>query len=73
MALTFDLNNMFIEVLNPSYIYQITSKVHFVKRLANYIKYVPNIGYHNSLVMANQEDLVETQMVNKANKVTNDV
>ena len=30
-------------------------------------------GYDSSPVMANQEDLVDTQMVNKANKVTNDV
>ena len=45
MALTLDLNNMFFEVLNLSKIYPITSKVHFVKGLANYIKYVPNISY----------------------------
>ena len=42
MALTLDLNNMFLEDLNPSQIYSIISKVHFVKRLANYIEYVPN-------------------------------
>ena len=33
---------MFLEVLNPSQIYSITSKVHFVKGLANYIKYFLN-------------------------------
>ena len=42
MTLTLDLNNMFLEVLNSSLIYPITSKVHFVKGLDNYIKYVPN-------------------------------
>ena len=42
MALTLDLNNMFLEDLNPSQIYPITSKVRFVKRLANYVGYVPN-------------------------------
>ena len=43
MALTLDINNMFLEVLNLSQIYPITSKVHFVKGLTNYIKYVLNI------------------------------
>ena len=50
MALTLDLNYMFLEVLNPFLIYPITSKVHFVKGLANYIKYVSNkyfLASHN--------------------------
>ena len=38
MALTLDLEIKFLEVLNTSKIYQNTSKVHFVKGLANYIK-----------------------------------
>ena len=42
MALILGLNNMFLEVLYSSEIYPITSKVHFVKELANYIKYVLN-------------------------------
>ena len=42
MALILNLNNMFLEVLNTSWIYLNTSKVHFVKRLANYTKYVLN-------------------------------
>ena len=45
MSLILDLNNMFLEVLNPSQIYPITSKAHFVKGLANYTKYDPN-NYH---------------------------
>ena len=42
MALILDLNNMFLEVLKTSYIYPDTSKVRFVKGLANYTKYVLN-------------------------------
>ena len=42
MVLILDLNNMFLEVLNTSQIYQNTSKVRFVKELANYTKYVLN-------------------------------
>ena len=38
MSLILDLNNMFLKVLNPTYIYPITSKVYFVKGLANYNK-----------------------------------
>ena len=38
MASTLDLKTKFLEVLNTSYIYQNTSKVSFVKGLANYIK-----------------------------------
>ena len=41
-----DLNNMFLEVLNTSYIYLNTSKVRFIKGLVNYTKYVLNINYH---------------------------
>ena len=51
MALTLELETLFLEVLNTSYIYPITSKVRFVKKLANYIKYltyVPNIESHMS-------------------------
>ena len=36
MALTLDLNNMFLEDFKPSKIYLITSKVYFIKGLANY-------------------------------------
>ena len=44
MALTLELETLFLEVLNTSYIYPITSKVHFVKRLANSIlTYVSNM------------------------------
>ena len=39
MALTLDLETLFLEALNISQIYQITNKVRFVKALANYIKY----------------------------------
>ena len=39
MALTLELETLFLEALNTSYIYPITSKVGFVKRLANYINY----------------------------------
>ena len=42
MALTLDLNNMFLEVSNHSRSTQNTSKVCFIKGLANYINYVPN-------------------------------
>ena len=38
MALTLELETLFLEALNTSYIYQITNKVCFVKGLANYIK-----------------------------------
>ena len=38
MALTHELETLFLEVLNTSWIYPITSKVCFVKRLANYTK-----------------------------------
>ena len=38
MALTLELETLFLEVLNTSLIYPNTSKVCFVKRLANYIK-----------------------------------
>ena len=38
MTLTFKLETLFLEALNTSYIYPITSKVRFVKGLANYIK-----------------------------------
>ena len=44
MALTLGLEALFLEVLNTSYIYQITSKVHFVKGLANFtLTYIPNM------------------------------
>ena len=46
MSLILDLNNMFLEVLNLSWIYPITSKVHFVKGLANYRTYDPNSRRH---------------------------
>ena len=39
MALILDLNNMFFEILNTSQIYPNTSKLRFVKELANYIKW----------------------------------
>ena len=39
MVLTLILETLFLEALNTSKIYLITSKVRFVKRLANYIKY----------------------------------
>ena len=38
MALTLEFETRFLEVLNTSLIYQNTSKVRFVKVLANYIK-----------------------------------
>ena len=44
MALTLELETLFLEVLNISYIYPITSKVHFVKGLAKSIlTYIPNM------------------------------
>ena len=44
MGLTLELETLFLEVLNTSSIYPITSKVHFVKELANSIlTYVPNM------------------------------
>ena len=44
MALTLELETLFLEVLNTSLIYQITNKVSFVKRLANSIwTYIPNM------------------------------
>ena len=39
MALTLELETLFFVALNTSWIYPITSKVCFVKGLANYIKY----------------------------------
>ena len=44
MALTLELKILFLEALNTSYIYPITSKVHFVKGLANSIlTFIPNM------------------------------
>ena len=44
MALTLELETLFLEVLNTSYIYQITSKMRFVKGLVNStLTYVPNM------------------------------
>ena len=44
MALTLKLETLLLEALNTSYIYQITSKVRFVKGLANSIlTYVSNM------------------------------
>ena len=44
MALTLGLETLFLEVLNTSQIYPITSKTRFVKGLANSIlTYVPNM------------------------------
>ena len=44
MALALEIETLFLEALNTSYIYLITSKVRFVKGLANSIlKYVPNM------------------------------
>ena len=44
MDLTIELETLFLEALNISWIYPITSKVHFVKGLANSIlTYVPNM------------------------------
>ena len=49
MALTLELETSFLEVLNTSQIYQITSKVRFVKELANSnLTYVSNIKTHMS-------------------------
>ena len=50
MTLTLELKTIFHEALNTSYIYPITSKVCFVKGLANYkLTYVSNIKSHMSL------------------------
>ena len=52
MVLTLELETLFLEALNASQIYQITSKVYFVKGLVNSIlTYVPNMIhiYPNSL------------------------
>ena len=44
MALTLELETLFLETLNTSWIFPIISKVHFVKGLANSIlTYVPNM------------------------------
>ena len=44
MALTLELETLFLKALNTSQIYPITSKVRFVKGLANSkLTYVPNI------------------------------
>ena len=44
MVLTLELKILFFEVLNTSYIYPITSKVRFVKGLANStFTYAPNM------------------------------
>ena len=49
MVLTLDLETLFLEALNTSYIYPITSKVRFVKGLTNSnLTYVPNIKSHMS-------------------------
>ena len=44
MALTLDLETLFLKALNTSYIYPITSKVCFVKGLANYINFLTYIS-----------------------------
>ena len=44
MALTLELETLFLEILNTSQIYPITRKVCFVKGLANFkLTYVPNM------------------------------
>ena len=44
MTLTLEHETLFLEALNTSLIYPITSKVHFVKGLANSkLTYVPNM------------------------------
>ena len=44
MSLTLRLETLFLEVLNTSYIYQITSKMRFVKGLVNStLTYIPNM------------------------------
>ena len=49
MTLTLDLETLFLEALNTSWIYPITSKVRFVKELADYIlTYVSNNESHMS-------------------------
>ena len=49
MVLTLELETLFFEILNTSEIYPITSKVHFVKGLANSkLTYIPNIKSHIS-------------------------
>ena len=49
MALTLELETLFLEALNTSKIYPITSKVCFVKGLAkSKLTYVPNIKLHMS-------------------------
>ena len=49
MALTLNLETLFLEVLNTSWIYLITSKVRFVKGLVNSIlTYVSNIKSYMS-------------------------
>ena len=52
MVLTLELETLFLEVVNTSWIYPITSKVCFVKGLANStLTYVPNMNhiYPNNL------------------------
>ena len=49
MFYTLELETLFLEILNTSYIYPIISKVGFVKGLANSIlTYVPNNDSHMS-------------------------
>jgi len=44
MVLTFGFELLFLEALNTSWIYPITSKVCFVKGLANFtLTYIPNM------------------------------
>ena len=46
MALTLNLETLFLEVLNTSWIYLITSKVRFIKGLVNSIMtYIPNMTH----------------------------
>ena len=60
MYLTLELETLFLEALNTSYIYPITSKVRFVKGLANsiltcvpnMIHICPNIIFFFLLVLA---------------------
>ena len=60
MTLTLELETLFLEVLNTSQICPITSKVRFIKELANFIlTYVPNMIHicHNKKL--GQEEISE--------------
>ena len=66
MVLTLGLETLFLEVLNTFQIYQITSKVRFVKRLVNSsLTYVPNMIHICSNNLSLWQSVTKPQQTNE--------